>query len=309
MSVLSNSTQAQAGVRAIGREVRRLIEDAGVDAFRYGKSQGKEAAPAHQDCGIAALLARNRAATGADMTAIAWEVSALKLSIRRDDKIDPRVDKLWVFTMDVNGIPRDAYISQKNSALWVNVAGLESGSGGDAVYQVAGAYAHNHKLKFIGDPDGITEAGKRRRLEAISALSLKYGTTGFIEPHQDMIGWNGLQWIGNDDDKLGLVARTSCLLTQKLYPGVKHVGFTGFEFTYEGRRISTIALDRLVQQWRGALARPQREGAPGSGTVRMAALYASLDSQPDDQGGPGLRLGAGEADAAALRACLSSIRA
>ena len=162
---------------------------------------------------------------------------------------------------------------------------------------------------FIGDPDGITEAGKRRRLEAISALALKYGTTPFIEPHMDMIGWHGLKWVGNDDDKLGLIARTSYDLTQELYPGVKHVGFTGFEFTHEGRTVSTIALDRLVQEWRGQLAEPVREGAPGSGTVRMAALYTSLASAPDRGDRAGLCLGDCAPGSQDLRACLSSIRA
>ena len=309
MSVLSSSTQAQAGVRAIGREIRCLIEDAGVDAFRYGHSKGQEAEQAHQERTIARLLARHRSATGADMAQIAREVEAQSVTVRRDDAIDPRADKVWVVSIDVAGTPRHAFISQKNKTLWLNVAALESGSKGDAVYQIAGAYARNNGLMFIGDPDGITEAGKRRRLEAISALALKYGTTGFIEPHPDMIGWNGLQWLGNDDDKLGLVAKASCFLTQKLYPDAKHVRFTGFEFTYEGRGISTIALDRLVQQWRGALAEPVREGAPGSGTVRMAALYSALESSPDASAGSGLRLGMCEARAAALRACLSNIRA
>ena len=136
--------------------------------------------------------------------------------MRRDDAVDLRAGKVWVLAVDMDGQPCDAYISQKISALWVNVGALESGSKGDGVYQIAGAYARNNGLMFIGDPDGITEAGKRRRLEAISALALKYGATGFIEPHPDMIGRNGLQWLGNDDDKLGLVGRASCLLTPKL---------------------------------------------------------------------------------------------
>ena len=270
--------------RWIGQEFKRIILMAGDDSFRYGRSSAMDIDQIMQDVGV------------------------VTLSVRRDDALDLRADKVWVLTVDMDGQPCDAYISQKNSALWVNVGALESGSKGDAVYQIAGAYARNNGLLFIGDPDGITEAGKRRRLEAISALALKYGTTGFIEPHPDMLGWNGLQWLGNDDDKLGLLAKASYRLTQKLYPDVKHVGFTGNEFTYEGRAVSTIALDRLVQQWRGQLAEPVRDGAPGSGTVRMAALYASLASAPDRGDGTGLCMGDGAPGPQALRACLSGIR-
>ena len=118
-----------------------------------------------------------------------------------------------------------------------------------------------------------------------------------------------VQWLGNDDNKLGLVAGASFLLTQKLYPDVKHVGFTGFEFTHKGRGISTIALDRPVQQWRGQLAGSVLEEASGSGTVRMAALYASLASAPDRGDGTGLCMGDGAPGPQALRTCLCGIRA
>lgn len=272
-------------LRSVGQAIRRLLCSAEADVFRYGVSSATDIDQIVQDLGVATL------------------------TMRRDDAVDLRADKVWVLTVDMDGQPCDAYISQKNSAVWVNVGGLESGSQGDAVYQIAGAYAYNNSLRFIGDPDGITEAGKRRRLEAISALALKYGTTQFIEPHPDMLGWHGLKWVGNDDDKLGLIARASCDLTEELYPGVKNVDFTGTEFTFEGRAVSTIALDRLVQQWRGQLAGPQREGAPGSGTVRMAALYASFASAPDRGAGPGLCLGERAAGPQTLRACLSGIRA
>ena len=60
------------------------------------------------------------------------------LGMRRDDEVDLRAGKVWVLNVDMDGQPCDAYISQKNSALWVNVGALGSGSKGDAFYQIAG---------------------------------------------------------------------------------------------------------------------------------------------------------------------------
>lgn len=106
--------------------------------------------------------------------------------------------KAWKITLPgTRGrLPQPSFIFENGlGEVWINVARLEEGSGGQKIYQIAGAYAHNTGKLFIGDPAGISDAGKLRRLENLIALSLKYGTTSFIRPHRDQ----GINWRTGDD--------------------------------------------------------------------------------------------------------------
>lgn len=225
---------------------------------------------------------------------------------------DPRVDTMWRFSLDGvregKRFANDAYISRKNDAVWVNLGGMDSGNEGGKVYQIAGAYAHNNGLMFIGDPDGITEAGKRRRLEAMISLALKYGKTDFIQPHRDMLGWNGMRWLPKVDN-LPSMLQTSYNLVEKLYPEIKNVSFNFASGKFErgGAPVDASAFGRMASEIREQLG-PDAAGAPGGGTLRQAALFKSLVSQEQDSSGLAESADAGEGRSAEIRASLLELK-
>lgn len=228
------------------------------------------------------------------------------------DFYEPRADKMWSLSIageSANGAYfHTAYIARKNSAVWVNVGGLQSGDMGSRVYQVAGAYAHNNGLQLIGDPDGITEAGKRRRLENMISLALKYGTTQFMAPHEDMIGWNGLKWFPRMEN-LPFLLQTSHNVVAKIYPEINDVSFnfdTG-KFERSGTVLGRSDFEDMASELRGRLG-TNASGAPGSGTLRQAVLFKSLVSQEDTGRGLGALLADGLDRAEAVRASLNEVR-
>ncbi len=214
----------------------------------------------------------------------------------RTDAIDPRADSVWTICFSIRpGIKRDAYIFRRAGAVWVNVGGLQSGDAGGLVYQLAGAFAYNNSLLLVGDPDGITEAGKRRRLENMIALALKYDSVEFMRPHSDMLGWHGLMWSGGFFDKLLSMLRSSYKVASGLVPEVKEITYdpdTG-HFYRGSIQLGRTHFDSLAERSKDALPAVQREGAPGSGTLRLGSLFQSLRTRitsalnrPGFHGGP-----------------------
>lgn len=253
-----------------------------------------------------------------DMATIAQEVGS-EFNIptpEENNGLDARADRMWVFNLaGVNDegrhFYRAAYISEKNNAVWVNVASLSPGMAGGAIYQIAGAYARNNGKVFIGDPDGITEAGKRRRLENMISLALKYdGETQFIKPHDDMLGWNGLQWGNNPEHNLLFMLRTATRITEAAVPEVKEVNFdpTTGTFTRAGDPFGGADFARLAKRSRESAPLTQRAGMPGSGALRLASIFQSLGSQAPVERGADARVSDDLGSAGALRDSLTNIR-
>ncbi len=242
-----------------------------------------------------------------DMLRIAEVVGQSVFKVSSTPGIDPRAQQAW--TLRTEGqrgdhrYHRDAYIFQNQYGMvWVNVGGLETGDQGGRVYQIAGAYARNNGLRFIGDPDGITEAGKRRRLENMIGLALKYGDTKFLAPHQAMQGWNRLVWDPNSDDNLLPMLQASYNFVSRVYPEIKDVTFsldTG-RFQRAGTDLGGDDFTRMAGELRGRLG-ADAAGAPGSGTLRLAALYRSLVQEEDPEGRMGVLLADGDGRAELVR--------
>ncbi len=204
------------------------------------------------------LFFRTPPTSAKDMLEITLDVDPARLYVcGRDDSLDTRAEAVWTFDVPTGVIgetpaTRRAFILKKHQAVWVNVGDLEPGLGGGLIYQFAGAYARNNGWVLIGDPDGITEAGKRRRLENMIALALKYGSTGFIRPHDDMLGWNGLLWGRDDDTNLYALLRTSRRLVTQFYPEMNDARYdfdTG-RFHLDGVDLEPAAFPRLAARKR-----------------------------------------------------------
>lgn len=80
----------------------------------------------------------------------------------------------------------------------INVLNWKEGSGGSGVYSAVGNWALNNGKQFAGDRDGISAAGKMRRLENMISLALKFKTTDHIAPHPDQMRELGFDWREGD---------------------------------------------------------------------------------------------------------------
>ena len=243
-----------------------------------------------------------------DMPQIVKDLARNVFTVKETPEIDPRAAQAWMLSTEGEKggklYRRSAYnIRSTTGRVWVNVAGLESGDEGGRIYQIAGAYAHNNGLQFIGDPDGITEAGKRRRLENMIGLALKYGHTRFLAPHESMQGWNRLVWNPRSDDNLLAMLQASYNFVSKIYPEIKDVEFSleSGRFRRAGADLGRDDFEGMASELRGRLG-ADAAGAPGSGTLRLAALYRSLVPQEDPEGRMGVLLADGASRAELIRA-------
>jgi DNA-binding transcriptional MerR regulator len=280
-------------VKAATEAIKEYASDFGDGMFRTPKTDAKEMPQIIKDIG---------GQYGIKLQAV-------------NSKIDTRADKMYVLNIsgEKDGVrySRDSYIGVKRDAVWVNVGSMTSGMAGGAIYQIAGAYAKNNGKTFIGDPDGISEAGKRRRLENMISLALKYGTTDFMRPHEDMLhGWGGLMWSNNSDHNLMHLLNASSRVTSKLVPEIKEIRFdprTG-RFTHDGADFGRADFQRLAERSREAAPVTDRAGMPGSGTLRFAVIFKSLALGPQQaaQGRSDGSLGDGDVSPDLLRSNLTN---
>ncbi|MBL8247275.1 MAG: hypothetical protein JNK95_02770, partial [Candidatus Competibacter sp.] len=222
------------------------------DLFQYGKSSAKGMAE------IAAELSR--------------ELQVTPPNARKDNPLRAThaLKQSWEVTMP-DGATADVILKKNGRELYIDASGLEKGkSFGSLLYQLVGTYAHNNGLIFIGDPNGITAAGKARRLEHLIALALKFGTTDFLLPHPDQ----NLPWkIDQHGYNLAQMIRRSHDLIYQAVPKLKgirydfgqrrFIGASGNEFTED--------LFRELAQSAGA-----RAAQAGPTTLKRSVLVDSL---------------------------------
>ena len=133
---------------------------------------------------------------GKDKSLYQYPKSAAKdmATIAKDKNPKLKVEAETITQMDGSEKPTGHYnvtlpggrkgsIQEKDGKVWINAAGVGEGKGGSLLYDLAANYAHSNGLKFIGDPDGLSDAGMRRRLENMLSSAVKYGTTDHLEPH------------------------------------------------------------------------------------------------------------------------------
>ena len=199
-------------------------------------------------------------------------------------------------------------ISEKDGKVWINASGVGEGKGGSLLYDLAANYARNKGLKFIGDPDGLSDAGMRRRLENMISSAVKYGTTEHLAPHDRQLngdtklGLPPLKWEdGAHAENLRSMVRAQVATNEHASPLA-----TSLEYDPHADAFRDASGD-VVEDAPGlftALAGEDRgdagAGAPGRTSVQRTALFRSLLSGADarrallarvrgqsDGGGPG----------------------
>lgn len=210
---------------------------------------------------------------------------------------------------------RFATLTDRRGEVYINVSSVGEGMGGSAVYDLAANYAFNNGKVFIGDPNGVSEAAMRRRLENMLSSAVKYQTTDHLKPHPDQlagrpeIGVPALEWTDGDTE-----ANIESMVAASVAAGdyAKPLASANVNFSTDSQSFSVggnnvLDAEELARDLSGLLGFPQGEnvlGAGGNRTLQRAAVFRALLSSPDarrqlldrirgQQGDAGPRVGPG----------------
>ncbi|AOS80267.1 hypothetical protein Q5W_15460 [Hydrogenophaga sp. PBC] len=181
-------------------------------------------------------------------------------------------------------------ITRDGNEVYINVSAVGEGGGGSAIYDLVANYALNNGLVFIGDPNGVSEAAMRRRLENMLSSAVKYGTTDHIAPHPDQLLGNTVQGIAplkwTPGDTLGNIrslVEASLATTEAAAP----LTTSEVQFDVDTQQFrqpdGTPADAAVVRSVLSFEPRVRGTGAPGQTTVQRAALYRALLQGPDQR--------------------------
>lgn len=176
-----------------------------------------------------------------------------------------------------------ATLTKTKGTVYINVSGIGEGGRGSAIYDLAANFALNNGLVFVGDPNGVSPAAMRRRLENMLSSAIKYGTTDHLQPHPDQylgdasIGVPELDWKKGDtlgnirsmiDVSIGANAFSNPFATALIHydPATQSFVDDG------GNRLDARGLSEVL----GFDGGVRHAGQGGDTTLRRHALFQSL---------------------------------
>lgn len=217
-----------------------------------------------------------------DMAAIAADLSP-EIKVSRPDasrqnplRANRSFGQSWTITMP-DGNTADILTSKSGREVYIDASGLEKGqSRGSLLYQLVGQWAYNNGKVFVGDPEGISPAGKARRLEHLISLALKFGTTDHFMPHPDQnIPWR----VGDHGYNLAQMLKASSDFIHALVPKLKEIRYDFGPGTGVGGSFKSTADGRVVGDANfKVLANSPGAGAAQAGatTLKRSVLVHSL---------------------------------
>ena len=182
----------------------------------------------------------------------------------------------WKVTMP-DGSTADIRTNRNGKTVHIDASRLEKGeSQGSLLYQLVGQWAANNDKVFIGDPAGITAAGKARRLEHLISLSLKFGTTDHFMPHPDQnIPWK----VGDHSYNLTQLLMASSKALHAAVPQLKGISYDFARRRFvaksgngggQGSQSGGVDFQVLANTPRA------RNASAGAGTLKRGVLIDSL---------------------------------
>lgn len=211
------------------------------------------------------------------------EATYLGEDTRADERAESGADRRFMFKTKLG---KTFYVFERGNEVWIDVSRLEEGELGSGIYAAVGNYAHNAKKRFIGDPNGLSEAAVVRRTSNMLSLALRFGTTRFMEASPEQIkgvldkGVAPLDWSGND------VARTSALIDtflstlNKQFPQLRNYRYDFGSRQFIDRSGRPVGPDRFADIKRLGMARTARAG---EATARRGIFLQSLISSESGQ--------------------------
>jgi len=211
-----------------------------------------------------------------------------------------KADRAWEISVP-DSKARSGYIFVKGDKVWIDVSRLQSGiDGGNVIYGIAAAYAHNNGKKLIGDPAGLSRMAFYRRNENMLSSALKYGTTRHLEPHSAQIdpiaeygnterarGMRKLDWKEGDDvHNIRELMYNSWKSATDYLPDLKNIIYDAdsgqFKRVDDGTRVNDGYFKAQASELSGDRTNPYRAGIA---TQKRAALFNTfLREQSGEEG-------------------------
>lgn len=184
-----------------------------------------------------------------------------------------------------------AYVYEnKAGEVWLDASRLGEGvSGGTKLYLLVGSYAEGNGKVFIGDPAGLSDVALIRRTENMLSLAMRFGTTGFMMPHEYQMNPHAkldskladvvrpINWdTGDDENNLSELLKTSYTNTINLAPEIRNVtyNFDKRRFEYaDGQEFTKADFDRVSK----ATAEAYRIGGLRGVLARAREFSSVLD--------------------------------
>ncbi|MBX9607280.1 MAG: hypothetical protein K2Y51_13730 [Gammaproteobacteria bacterium] len=201
------------------------------------------------------------------------------------------VDAYFVLTLE-QGKGGAVFRHYKNGTLELDVSDLKTGEAGSMLYQIAGDYAHNNGLVFVGDRHGLSAVAQIRRTDNMLSSAVRWGTTKHLLPHAlqrhpEVKGVPPLVWRkGNDPHNLREMARVQFETMVRLVPEIRDLSYNfdtrRFEDT-KGREVTDDQFDAYARAGRSrdlqSAATAAGMGSPtpsGRRTLKRAVFLSSL---------------------------------
>jgi hypothetical protein len=296
--LLANFFGAQAA--RVGVSPQQLLQKYQLDVVAQGTGSGKRRvlsqAPAADDRPAGVLLEAGKdkglfqypQGKASDLVELAAEKNpAIKVKAESITQMDGSEKSTgnWDIVLPSGDV---AIMTRQGNEVWINAAGLEAGSGGSLVYDLAANYALNNGLVFIGDPAGLSDAAMVRRAENMLSSAVKYGTTDHIAPHPKQVAGSDtvppLNWTPGDT--LGNIEALMAVTTAanaKLAPAGQGVEYDAasdqFTDSVGSPLEGSAGIALLAEVDRGTAG----AGAPGETTLRRDALFRALLQGPDQR--------------------------
>ncbi|QHS08757.1 hypothetical protein [Sinimarinibacterium sp. NLF-5-8] len=164
--------------------------------------------------------------------------------------------------------------------VYVDISDLKSGAGrGNAFYGAVAAWAHNARMEFVPDPNGLSRLGVLRRTEMMLSSALKYGTTRHLKPDDTQTaplfaGIHPLKWGRNDISNIAQLLETSANNVTNFVPETANLRYN-FEhgYYYDQQTNERVGEARFAELADGARA---AEAGIGKATLKRTAISQSL---------------------------------
>lgn len=196
-----------------------------------------------------------------------------------------------------------AYVrtARRSREVILDVSNVIPGSGGAAIYQVVGDFAHNNGMVFIGDPLGLSPLAQIRRALNMLCSALRHGTAAHLGSHEllefpEVVGAEPVDWWqGHDEHNLRALIASVVKTYRNLVPEICDLCYNWAHRRFEdahGQPISDLDFDRISQD---ARRRTLDDGSGGGGLAdqtpagrRTLKTVTLLQSGIPGLHGPGL---------------------
>lgn len=203
---------------------------------------------------------------------------------RTDERDETGADHRHVF---INHLGKRFYVyTRDNGRVWLDVSQLANGDRGNQIYAAVANWAYNNKLKFQGDPVGVSQDAVIRRTSNMLSSAIRFGTTRHLDASPEQIkgdqesGVEPLKWGSNDVENVRELIHTFIGTLHNKFPGLKDLHYDFARQGFFDKQGKPVTQDRFAAGARTGFGRAARAG---EGTLRRGVFLKSLISSENGQ--------------------------